>query len=176
MSIVCSFPNVRFLLNAAEEVWGIDSDAELIKRARAANHSIRFCASTAEQFLGSTSMTFDLVVSSRLLGFIPDLHELFSPLRRATDGWLLLSDWHPMACWVSPDGFVSMDYSVEGSFAPGQYHHSLASITNALIECGFKLKRLVEGPARRFDSDYKGAPATVQGLPLTITWVCTTAG
>lgn len=168
--------NTRFLLPIADEVWGVDSDAAAVGMARAASPSGRFAAGIAEDYLRSSSLTFDGVVCSRLLGFIPDLHALFAPLHARTDGYFLLSDWHPLACWITPTGLVGMDYSSEGSFAPGQYHHTISSITNALVDSGFTVRRIVEGPARRFDPDYRGAPLAVQGLPLTMTWICTSAG
>jgi SAM-dependent methyltransferase len=165
--------NTRLLSSVATEVWGVDCNSQLIKRARATHPTGHYRVDTAEGYLNTTSLMFDGVVCSRLLGFVPDLHVLFSALRTRTKSYFLLSDWHPMACWVMPNGIIGMDYSAEGSFAPGQYHHTIATIMNALIDCDFAIRKVVEGPIRQCDPSYAAAPLAVRGLPLCLTWVCT---
>ena len=166
--------NTTFLCGAAEEVWGVDKDPAAIARAMGDYPRVNFVIAQAEEFLEATPLVFDAVVCSRLLGFVPDLYALLSPLKKRLHGHLLISDWHPMACWVTPDGSFGMDYSATGCFAPGQYHHTISDVTNALIDCGFQIAKVVEGPARRHDTFYREAPPVVQGLPLTMTWICKT--
>lgn len=165
--------NTQRLFQVADEVWGVDSNVDLIQSARSAFPEVRFNAQRADEFLAHSQITYDGIFCSRLLGFIPDLGALFEPLRRCATGQLLISDWHPLACWVTPDGIVGKDYSSEGCFAPGQYHHSVATVTNSLIASGFSVQSIIEGPSRRVDPYYSNSPAEVRGLPLAVCWICT---
>lgn len=165
--------NTQALAHAADDVWGVDSNHHLIQSAKDAFPHGHFVARPAEEYLRETELTFDGIVCARLLGFIPDLNALFQPLRRCATGHLILCDWHPLGCWITPDGVIGKDYSAEGLFSPGQFHHSAESIAAGLIANGFRIQRIVEGPSRRADPFFTSARAEVLGLPLAMCWICT---
>jgi len=164
--------NTARLRHVARRVWGVDSDADRIDRARALQvPGTLFVHRTAEAWLAEAEWPVDAIVCACLLAFVDDLDRFLRLARARVRKRLLLSDWHPMACWIDPSGRLLRPYLAEGASVPGEVHRTVSTVTNALLRNGFALRSLIESPARSTST----ADDPVSGLPVAIAWDCVPA-
>ena len=157
----------HLIQQGADKVVGIDISKKMLADAleRIADDRIVFIESSIEDFDAGTD-TYDLVVSSLAFHYVAELDDVFRKISRClkSEGHLVFSMEHPIITCsqgIHPGWHENNDgeklhwavdaYSSEGMrksrwFVDGvvRYHRQLSTILNGLIDCGFRIERVLE--------------------------------
>ena len=151
--------------NGAEKVLGIDLSEKMLAVAREKNTfpNVRFARGAMED-VRFPDGSFDAVLSSLALHYVKDYAELVSRVYRwlTPGGRFVFSAEHPAFTaygsqdwYYSPEGEI-LHFPVDNYYYEGErdavflgehvvkYHRTLTTYLNALLDCGFRLKRVVE--------------------------------
>jgi len=149
----------------ASSAVGVDLSANMLERARQMTDDpqIQYLQAAIED-IGFAEKEFDLVISSLALHYIEDFEEICGKVYRylADGGSFVLSVEHPVFTSVaaqdwhySPEGqklhWPLDDYHEEGPRVAKfldhdvvKYHRTMATLVNALIQTGFRIRELSE--------------------------------
>ncbi len=150
--------------NGAASVIGYDLSENMLRRARADTNDDAVAYHIADlETLELPTASFDLIYSALAFHYIKDFNRLAAMMRRAlkTDGELVFTIEHPIFMAAAhPQWLENVQerktwpvnrYSLEGErrtnwFADGvlQYHRTLATTLNTLIENRFQIDRVEE--------------------------------
>ena len=166
LDIGCGFGDFsRYAIKqGAASVLGIDPSYNMIQEAKKLTHesSIIFQQLGIENF-ESKPDTFDLVVSSLAFHYVEDFQDIASKISSwlKPGGYLVFSVEHPI-CTSYPDGIIKIDehgrnfhpvynYRDEASFTQEwlvegvqKFHRKVSTYVNTLIECDFKIDKILE--------------------------------
>jgi len=166
LDLGCGFGDfARYARQAgAASVVAVDVSARMLDEAvgQTDDRAIAYRHSSIEQYLPEAK-SFDLVVSSLALHYVPDyeavVHRVYAALKPG--GWFVFSVEHP-TCTANSMGWIrnaagesvgwSLDhYQEEGRrattwFVDGviKYHRTIATYVNTLIRAGFRVQMLCE--------------------------------
>jgi ubiquinone/menaquinone biosynthesis C-methylase UbiE len=150
----------------AAEVVGLHNSEAMLELARlhGGPPNLRYIRGDAQDLIGIDDESVDGVVCQLGLMDIPDLEAVLAAVHRVLrpHGWFVYVIGHP--CFLAPEartvqdaagrrGRWISDYFTErfwrssnpqGVRRAGNFHRTLASYINALIDCGFALERVEE--------------------------------
>jgi len=150
----------------AAEVVGLDNSEAMLELARlhGGPPNLRYLRGDAQDLVGIDDESVDGVVCQLGLMDIPDLEAALAAVHRVLrpHGWFVYVIGHP--CFLAPEartvqdaagrpGRWISDYFTErfwrssnpqGVRRAGNFHRTLASYINALIDCGFAIERVEE--------------------------------
>ena len=157
---------IRFVNEGAKRVVGIDISTKMLEIAKTENtHKNISYLNMPMEDIGEIRERFDVVVSSLAFHYVKDFHELIKNIYRLLNdgGVLVFSQEHPLnTCfstgsrWTKDENgnklFANIsNYSIDGErestwFVDNvkKYHRTFSTIINTLIECGFRIKKLME--------------------------------
>lgn len=112
--------------------------------------------------------SFDLVHQMYSIGWVPDVREVYEGVARLTrtEGIYQVGHWQPavaMVEWNGENYFIAKPYAERvnrGNRGEYDFRHYMDDIFNGLIDSGFSIQRIYEGPFSRHD-DYLNAQAGI---------------
>ncbi len=151
--------------NGAESVTGIDLSEKMLSKAQEINNlkGIQYERKALED-VSYPESTFDIILSSLTLHYV----ESFDPIAKSIYGWLkpggyfVFSVEHPVFTaeggqdWAYDKDGQKIYWPVDHYFIEGKrnttflgenvtkYHRTLTSYLNSLLQCGFRLKEIIE--------------------------------
>ena len=159
----------RALANRGAVVTGVDLSDRLLQLARQYGQGdsagIRYVIDDAQTLASLPADAFDLATCCMALMNIPDIPAAFRSARRVlrTDGLYVFIITHPCfqtphAKWIDVEGgrqvrqvsdyvderFWTASRSDDVRSVQGEYHRTLATYLNSLVDAGFVLDRIVE--------------------------------
>lgn len=172
----------EILLKKGAEVTGIDVSENMIKHAQTRNGGLgRFIVANMEEPLGMfQDQEFDGVLSALAISYVKDISVLFQEFQRILKpgGWFCFSTEHPFFSY----GYFKLDNYFETQAVSCQwkgftnepitmnsYYHSLSCITDALLNNGFVIERILEAkPVTEFEQKHPRAYAERLKFPSFI--------
>lgn len=151
--------HAAYMLDRGAHVVCLDNSSAMldIARERTANRGAYVLADLSRSLEAIESESFDIVFSSLTMHYVEDwsvpLREFARVLRRG--GRFLMSTHHPNITIGQVDDYFAVTRITEQWDILGKkrevsfFHRPMEAIVNPLLECGFRLKALVEPPFRQ---------------------------